>query len=107
MMVSRQRRHPSRSPPDRFQGRFVGWSSPTLWPLGGCCACAARDYRDRNKLAQCKANVSDGSNCEELTARQSLPRCPQEAPFAFAPQLLGAAGSNRIDSSTSSVKGTD
>jgi len=30
-----------------------------------------------------------------------------EAPFAFAPQLLGAAGSNRIDSSTSSVKGTD
>jgi hypothetical protein len=41
MMVSRQRRHPSRSPPDRVQGRFVGWSSRTLLPLAGGCACTA------------------------------------------------------------------
>jgi hypothetical protein len=47
MMVSRQRRHPSRSPPDRFQGRFVdspGWSSPTLRFLAGCCARAASGH---------------------------------------------------------------
>jgi hypothetical protein len=47
MMVSRQRRHPSRPPPDRFSrsiGRLPGWSSPTLRLHAGCCACAASGH---------------------------------------------------------------
>jgi len=40
MMVPRQGRHPSRSPPDRVQGR-LGLSSRTLPFLAGGCACTA------------------------------------------------------------------
>jgi hypothetical protein len=48
VMISRQRRHPSRSPPDRFQRRFVdspGWISPALRLLAGCCAPQAAGRR--------------------------------------------------------------
>jgi hypothetical protein len=63
MIVSRQRRHPSRSPPDRLKARFVGRSSPTLRPLAGCRACAASD-----ETAAVAATSATNSRC-----RRSVP----------------------------------